>query len=82
MNADFITVSSAGGIEYITQRGGNPEKIIHIYNGGSLSDIDTLFTKKDFKKRQKISDKYLITYAGIFSPFQGLDTILDVAKSA
>jgi glycosyltransferase involved in cell wall biosynthesis len=79
-NADFITVSSAGGIEYITQRGGNPEKIMHIFNGAILSDIDTLFTKKDFKQRQKISEKYLITYAGIFSPFQGLDRILDAAK--
>lgn len=80
-NADFIIVSTAGGIEYITQRGGNPKKIIHIYNGAILSEIDSLFTKKDFKQRQQISNKYLITYTGIFSPFQGLDRILDAAKA-
>jgi colanic acid biosynthesis glycosyl transferase WcaI len=78
--ADYITVLSHGGIEYITKRGGNPDKIAHIYNGVILSDVDTLFTKQDFKEREKISDKYLISYAGILSPFQGLDVILDVAK--
>jgi len=79
-NADFITVLSAAGVDYITQRQGNPEKIAHIYNGVILSDIDTLFTKHNFKEREGIKDKFLISYAGILSPFQGLDKILDAAK--
>jgi colanic acid biosynthesis glycosyl transferase WcaI len=79
-NADFITVLSPGGIEYITDRGGKPEKISHIYNGVILSDIDTLFNKHDFKEREGIKDKFLVSYAGILSPFQGLDKILDAAK--
>ncbi len=32
-NADFITVLSEGGIDYIAKRGGKPLKIKHIYNG-------------------------------------------------
>lgn len=78
--SDFITVLSSAGIDYIIERGGNPEKIAHIYNGVNLSDIDTLFTKSDFKEREGIKDKFLISYAGILSPFQGLDRILDAAK--
>jgi colanic acid biosynthesis glycosyl transferase WcaI len=78
--SDFITVLSSSGIDYITDRGGNPEKISHIYNGVTLSDIEQLFTKHDFKEREGIQDKFLISYAGILSPFQGLDRILDAAK--
>jgi colanic acid biosynthesis glycosyl transferase WcaI len=79
--SDFITVLSSAGIEYITKRGGRPEKIAHIYNGVILSDIDTLFTKHDFKEREEIKDKFLVSYAGILSPFQGLDHILESAKA-
>jgi glycosyltransferase involved in cell wall biosynthesis len=79
-NSDFITVLSSAGIEYITRRGGKREKITHIYNGVILSDVDTLFTKHDFKECQGIADKCLVSYAGILSPFQGLDRILEAAK--
>jgi colanic acid biosynthesis glycosyl transferase WcaI len=78
--SDFITVLSSAGIEYITKRGGRPEKIAHIYNGVILSDIDTLFIKNDFKEREGIQEKFLVSYAGILSPFQGLDRILEAAK--
>jgi glycosyltransferase involved in cell wall biosynthesis len=78
-NADFITVLSPAGVDYIIQRGGNPEKIVHIYNGVILSDIDTLFTSRNFKEHEGIQGKFLISYAGILSPFQGIDKILDVA---
>lgn len=76
--ADFITVLSYGGIEYVVKRGGNPKKIKHIYNGVHLEDFKKI--KKDFKKKEGIENKFLISYAGILSPFQGVDNILDVAK--
>ena len=79
-HADYITVLSHGGIEYIVQRGGNPEKISHIYNGILPSDCQHFFKKRDFKKMQGIEDKFLISYAGILSPFQGIDNILDVSR--
>lgn len=78
--SDFITVLSSAGVDYITERGGHQEKIAHIYNGVIISDIDTLFTKHDFKEQQGIQDKFLVSYAGILSPFQGLDRILDAAR--
>lgn len=79
-NADFITVLSEGGIDYIVSRGGDLSKIEHIYNGCTLSDLDTGHVKKCFKKMEGIEEKILITYAGILSPFQGLDNILNAVK--
>lgn len=79
-NADYITVLSEGGIDYVVKKGGNPNKIKHIYNGVLLSDFEMYLTIRDFKKNEGIEDKFLISYAGILSPFQGIDNILDAAK--
>lgn len=78
--ADFITVLSEGGIDYIVSRGGDPSKIEHIYNGCMISDANEPLAKMSFKKKEGIEDKILISYAGILSPFQGLDNILNAAK--
>jgi len=79
-NADYITVLSNGGIDYVVRKGGNPNRIKHVYNAVNLQDIQKYLTKKDFKKKEGIEDKFLVSYAGILSPFQGVDNILDVAK--
>ena len=79
-NADHITVLSEGGIKYVVDKGADPEKVTHIFNGTNLFDVDNFKAKKDFKLEEGIEDKFLISYAGILSPFQGIDNILDVAK--
>lgn len=79
-NADYITVLSEGGVKYVVDRGADINKVTHIYNGTNISDIAILKTKKDFKIKEGIYNKILITYAGILSPFQGIDGILNVAK--
>lgn len=80
INADYVVVLSEGGIDYVTKRGGDPSRIEHIYNGCVCSDFNNSLVKKDFKEKEGIEDKFLITYAGILSPFQGVDNILNAAK--
>jgi colanic acid biosynthesis glycosyl transferase WcaI len=79
-NADFITVLSEGGIDYVVRRGGDASKIEHIYNGCDISNLNEPPKRRDLKKKDRIEEKILITYAGILSAFQGLDNILDAAK--
>jgi colanic acid biosynthesis glycosyl transferase WcaI len=79
-NADHITAMSKTGKEFIVKRGGNPDKITCIYNSVNISDFELHTSKKDFKIKEGIEDKILVSYAGILSPFQGLDDILDAAK--
>lgn len=79
-NADYITVLSKGGIDYIAERGGDRSKIEHIFNGANPSDLAKCSTGPNFKKKEGIEDKFLISYAGILSPFQGIDNILNAAK--
>lgn len=79
-NADFITVLSKGGIDYVVQRGADPNKVAHIYNSVSLDEMDRYLSRKDFKQAEGIEDTFLISYAGILSPYQGIDNVLDAAK--
>lgn len=78
--ADYITVLSEGGVNYVVNNGADPSKVTHIYNGIQPSDIKKFEKRKDFKEKENIEDKFLISYAGILSPFQGVDNIFNVAN--
>ena len=80
-HADHITVLSHGGIEYVQQRGASPGEVTHVFNSVSLSEFNDLVQRKDFKEKEDIEGKFLISYAGILSPYQGIDNILDTAKA-
>ena len=79
-NADYITVLTEEGINFVVQRGGNPLKIKHLYNAVDLIENEKYQSIKTFKQEEGIENKFLITYAGILSYFQNIDQILDAAK--
>lgn len=80
-NADHITVLSNSGIEYVVKRGAHSENVTHIFNSVDIAEFESFTCRKDFKQENGFEDKFLISYAGILSPYQGLDNILDVAKA-
>lgn len=80
-HADYITVLSEGGIRYVVDRGADPGRVAHIFNAAPLSEIDPCLVRKDFKETHRVQSTILVTYAGILSPFQGLESVLRVAKS-
>lgn len=79
-SADYITVLSPSGVDLIIERGGNPNKIEHIYNSIDFNEFKKNLKKPTYKSIEGIDDKKLISYAGIINSFQGIDYILDVAK--
>jgi len=78
-NADFITVLSKQGIDYVIERGGSKERIAHIYNGAIVEDFNSIKEGSINSKLLGHTGKTIVTYAGILSPYQGIDHILDVA---
>ena len=79
-HSDHITVLSEGGVDYILNRGGDCSNISHIYNGTRMELLETNKFKSNFKKREGIENKLLISYAGVLAPYQCVDTILDAAN--
>jgi glycosyltransferase involved in cell wall biosynthesis len=80
-NADHITVLSYEGIEYVVKKGAHSPNVTHIFNSVSLPEFDAIAGRKDFKRELGVEDKFLVSYAGILSPYQGIDNILDAAKA-
>jgi glycosyltransferase involved in cell wall biosynthesis len=78
--ADWITVMSPTGVDLIKGRGGDPSRLECIYNSINPSDFQKNLVRKDYKQVAGLEGRFLISYAGILSPFQGIDAILDVAK--
>ena len=79
-NADYLTVHSPGGVQYLVERGAIMERITVTFNSLDLRIVDDPLIIGNFKEKHNISNKFLVSYGGVFSPFQGLDDILDVAK--
>lgn len=79
-NSDFITVLTEGGINFVSNRGGNPIKVAHIFNSVNLDEINCAKEICTFKREEGIEDKFLISYAGIISYFQNIDFVLNAAK--
>lgn len=77
---DALVATSPGGVTYMIERGASASKISIVFNPVNLSVIDNPYIIGNFKDLYGIRDKSLVVYAGILSPFQGLDVILDVAK--
>ena len=77
--AEYISVHSPGGVDYLIERGAKKDKIEVTFNSFDLGVIDSASVTDDFKQEYNLEGKYLISYGGLFSPFQGIDHILDVA---
>jgi colanic acid biosynthesis glycosyl transferase WcaI len=71
---------SPTGVDLIKERGGAPSRIECIYNSVNMEEFQKNLVRKDYKKESGLDDKFLISYAGILSPFQGIGAILDVSK--
>lgn len=78
-NADYLTVHSNGNRDYLIEHGAPANKVEVIYNW-----VDTDFIRP-IPKQEKfngldLKGKFVISYAGVLSPAQGLEVILDTAK--
>ena len=78
--ASYITVISAGNRENIISKNINPEKVVVIHN---WVDIDLIKPVKNqsnnFKEKNKLKDKFVVSFAGTMGFAQGLNVVIDCA---
>ena len=79
--ARYITVHSEGNRENIIYKNINPEKVIIIYN---WVDTDLIKPTKnqdnDFKRKNNLSSKFVVSFAGVMGFAQGLDIVINCAE--
>jgi len=79
--AGAITVVTEGKRERLMEKGVPAEKIEVIPNGVDLSHFDDVCPDTALLERHGVDPKrFLLAYAGVFNPPQGLDVLLDAAK--
>ncbi|MFP8875299.1 MAG: glycosyltransferase family 4 protein, partial [Myxococcota bacterium] len=82
-NAEAVTVVTEGKRARLIEKGVPEDKVTVIPNGVDLSRFEELTVDRD----QLLAgyglepSAFIVVYAGIFNPAQGLDVLLDAAKS-
>ncbi len=79
--ADKISFHSEGGRNFLIEKKRVPEeKIFVVYNWIDLAPYQNLTKKISFRKRWGLENKFIILFAGIMGPAQGMEFIADVAE--
>lgn len=80
-NAAAVTVVTEGKRERLLEKGVDPEKVFVIPNGVDLGRFDagTAASPRELRELGLDPDRFLVVYAGVFNPPQGLDVLLDAA---
>jgi len=79
--ASYITVHSAGNRENIISKNINPEKVVVIHNWVDTDLIKPVETyDNSFRRKNNLTDKFVVSFAGTMGFAQGLDIIVDCAE--
>lgn len=78
--AKFITVHSEGNKRYIQKHGTNKDKIKVIYNWVDTDFIKPLSKLNDFRKKYKLNNKFVVSFAGVIGLAQDLISVIKAAS--
>lgn len=78
--ADCLTVHSEGNRKHVISKGVSHDKVFVIPNWPDTPDAGSLERLDEFRKKNSLDEKFIVTYAGIFSLSQDLETIIDCAS--
>ena len=78
--ADRIVVLSERYRRDVITKGANPSKVGVISNWVDTDEIAQLGKSKEFRRKIGLADDFLVTYAGIMSWPQDLETVIDSAS--
>lgn len=80
--ADLIFVHSEGNLEFVKKAYPDfKNKFTVLHNWIDVNEFDGVKRTGYFRKLYGLEDKFIILFAGVIGPSQGLDFVLDVAKN-
>lgn len=80
-NADVITVHSEGNFDFIAKRYFQFKDKMHIlHNWVEVNSFENISRTNEFRIRYGLENKFIILFAGVIGPSQGLDFVIKVAK--
>lgn len=81
-NADIITVHSEGNYDFILNRYPNfKDKLSVLHNWVEIKSFEDVYSTGEFRKRYGLENRFIILFAGVIGPSQGLDFVIEVAEN-
>jgi len=77
--ADRLTVHSDGNRQYVISKGASPEKVTVIHNWADTDKIKPSVKMNEFRHGNGLDSRFVVSYAGIMSYSQDLETIVQAA---
>lgn len=80
-SADIITVHSNGNLEFIKSNYPEFTNKLHIlHNWIDVNEFENIKPDGKFRELFNLKDKFIILFAGVIGPSQGLDFVINVAE--
>jgi len=81
-NADIFTVHSEGNYDFILNRYPNfKDKLYVLQNWVETKSFEEVDLTGEFRKRYGLENRFIILFAGVIGPSQGLDFVIEVAEN-
>jgi glycosyltransferase involved in cell wall biosynthesis len=77
--ANHLTVHSEGNRDYLISKGAYGKRVTVIPNWVDTDEIKPSPRHNQFSQEHGLNGKFIVSYAGIMSPFQALDSIIHCA---
>lgn len=77
--ADFLTVHSEGNRQHVISTGAREDKVAVIHNWSDTEEIAPSPKLNEFRLENGLDSKFVVSYAGIISYSQDLETIIESA---
>ena len=79
--ADHVTVHSTGNREFLLKEQiVEPEKLSILHNWVDPEPFDKTTRTNTFRKRFGLENRFIVLFAGVLGPAQGLDTVIHLAE--
>ena len=80
-NADMITLHSEGNFDFIAKKYPQFKDKMHIlHNWVEVNSFENISRTNEFRVRYGLENKFIILFAGVIGPSQGLDFVIKVAE--
>ncbi|OGC22576.1 hypothetical protein A3J90_06540 [candidate division WOR-1 bacterium RIFOXYC2_FULL_37_10] len=78
--SDFITVHSEGNKDYVVNNGAKTESVYVVHNWVDIDLIRPGEKKNEFSEKYKLTDKFVVSFAGVMGFAQGLEVVIYAAE--
>lgn len=80
-SADLIFVHSEGNLEFLKQEHKNiAHKMTVLHNWVDTDEFESIEKSNKFRKQFNLENKFIILFAGVMGPSQGLEFVINVAE--